>query len=193
MSQATLNAPQRRKRAPEDLLLGFASIRTELLHTLTMLLGSPDDAQDALQETFLKCWKARHREELVVNFKAWIFRVGVNTARDLQRSAWKRKSRPLSPLVSPDDPQENSPPAQIVHGETIERIRQALTTLRAEEREVFLLRQNSDMTYDQIAQLRNVPVGTIKTQMRSALHKLRMILNEASSLPNLPACRAASG
>jgi RNA polymerase sigma-70 factor (ECF subfamily) len=45
--------------------------------------------------------------------------------------------------------------------------------LRPDEKEVFLLRQNGDLTYDQIAEARGSPVGTVKTQMRSALQKLR--------------------
>ena len=48
--------------------------------------------------------------------------------------------------------------------------------LRTDEKEVFLLRQNGDLTYDQIAEIRRTPVGTVKTQMRAALIKLRKIL-----------------
>jgi RNA polymerase sigma-70 factor (ECF subfamily) len=57
--------------------------------------------------------------------------------------------------------------------ELLQRLRQAILHLRADEKEVFLLRQNGDLTYDQIAEIRGSPVGTIKTQMRSALQKLR--------------------
>ena len=54
--------------------------------------------------------------------------------------------------------------------------RDALMHLRPEEKEVFLLRQNGALTYEQIAELHARPVGTIKTQMRSALMKLRKVL-----------------
>ena len=62
------------------------------------------------------------------------------------------------------------------HKESVERLRAAILDLREEEKEVFLLRQNGDLTYEQIAELRHCPVGTIKTQMRSALEKLRKVL-----------------
>ena len=45
------------------------------------------------------------------------------------------------------------------------------------EREVFLLRQNGDLTYERIARLLNVPVGTTKTRMRAALRRLRTVLD----------------
>ena len=61
--------------------------------------------------------------------------------------------------------------------ETLARLRAALAELRPEEQEVFLLRQNGELTYEQIAEARSTPVGTIKTQMRAALQKLRRALN----------------
>ncbi len=60
--------------------------------------------------------------------------------------------------------------------EKLEHLRQALLQLRAEEKAVFLLRQNGSLTYEEIAALRRCPVGTVKTQMRAALHKLRRVL-----------------
>ena len=60
----------------------------------------------------------------------------------------------------------------------LERLRAAVQQLRPEEREVFLLRQHTDRTYEEIARLRCAPVGTVKTQMRAALQKLRLVLQE---------------
>ncbi len=57
--------------------------------------------------------------------------------------------------------------------QTLERLRRAIMELRPDEKEVFLLRQNGELTYDQIAEVRGSPVGTVKTQMRSAVQKLR--------------------
>ena len=62
------------------------------------------------------------------------------------------------------------------HREELDLLRAALANLRDEEKEVFLLRQNGGLTYEQIAEIRNAPVGTVKTQMRSALSKLRKVL-----------------
>jgi RNA polymerase sigma factor (sigma-70 family) len=53
-----------------------------------------------------------------------------------------------------------------------------LKQLRAEEQEVFLLRQNGELTYDQIAETLGVPTGTVKTRMRLALAQLRAVLAE---------------
>ena len=75
-----------------------------------------------------------------------------------------------------------APPQIVEDEESLRRIRRALLDLRPEEKEVFLLRQNGELTYEQIAELRGVPVSTVKTQMRTALEKLRKVLNPAESM-----------
>src|SRR5438270_3401791 len=168
---------------PDDALTAtFHQIRDELVSTLLYVLGNPDDAQDAAQETFVKCWRARHTVGDVQNLRAWIFRVALNAAKDFQRSAWNRRSRPL-----PDDdlllPVRDGPAGQAVEDqEALDRLRVAIGKLRAEEREVFLLRMNGDLTYEQIAEQRETPVGTVKTQMRAALQKLKKVLNPQPTL-----------
>jgi RNA polymerase sigma-70 factor (ECF subfamily) len=169
---------------PENGLLGddalvamFNRVRDELVSTLLYLLGNADDAQDAAQEAFLKCWRARHTIAEIQNLRAWIFRVGLNAAKDFQRSAWNRKSRPL-----PEDDvmmrgSEDGPGQSLEDQEALDRLRLAITELRQDEKEVFLLRQNGELTYEQIAEIRSAPVGTVKTQMRTALIKLRKVLN----------------
>jgi RNA polymerase sigma-70 factor (ECF subfamily) len=156
----------------------FARHQGELLGTLFYLVGNLEDARDALQDAFIKCW--RHQAEIgeIVNLKAWIFRVALNTGRDIRETAWRRKKQALpddeSLLASPHD----GPDKIVEHDERLARLRQAMKQLRPEEQEVFLLRQNGDLTYDQVAEMLEVPIGTVKTRMRLALARLREVLEE---------------
>jgi RNA polymerase sigma-70 factor (ECF subfamily) len=159
------------------LLAMFNTVRDELVSTLLYLLGNADDAQDAAQEAFLKCWRARHTLPEIQNLRAWIFRVGLNAAKDFQRSAWNRKARPLPEDEVMMPGRDDAPGQALEEQETLDRLRVAITQLRQEEKEVFLLRQNGELTYEEIAEIRNAPVGTVKTQMRTALIKLRKVLN----------------
>jgi RNA polymerase sigma-70 factor (ECF subfamily) len=162
---------------PDDVLLrAFNELRDDLVSTLSYLLNHLEDAQEAAQETFLKCWRARDSLPNIQNIRAWIFRIGLNTAKDLQRSAWHRRARPLLGEHAMLIGREAPPTDLLEHQEALDRLRRAILDLRQEEKEVFLLRQNGDLTYEQIAELHNSPVGTVKTQMRSALHKLRKVL-----------------
>jgi RNA polymerase sigma-70 factor (ECF subfamily) len=162
----------------EDLVCAFNEVRVELVSTLFYVLGNYEDAQDAAQDTFLKCWRNREGIGEVRNLRAWIFRIGINAAKDLQRNAWRRRARPLigpSTLVETHDA---GPVKSAEEREATERLQRAILNLRPEEREVFLLRQNGCLTYEEIAQLRRSPVGTVKTQMRAAAAKLRQVLRE---------------
>jgi RNA polymerase sigma-70 factor (ECF subfamily) len=160
----------------EVLLRTFNEVRDELVSTLWYVLGNGDDAQDIAQEVFLRCWRTQEGLPEVQNLRAWIFRVGLNAAKDLQRSAWRRRVKPIlgAEIVSPAV--ETTPTQDLEDRESLELLRDALMHLRPEEKEVFLLRQNGEMTYEQIAEVSNRPVGTVKTQMRSALQKLRKVL-----------------
>jgi len=165
----------------EDFVRTFNGMRTELVSTLFFVLGNHDDAQDVVQEVFLKCWRTRTALTDVKNVRAWIFRVGLNAAKDLQRNAWRRKAKPLGDAAPPEIPGKTMTTTAadaLENKETLESLRKALLDLRPEEKEVFLLRQNGDLTYEEIAALRRTPIGTVKTQMRTALQKLRRVLKE---------------
>jgi DNA-binding CsgD family transcriptional regulator len=78
-----------------------------------------------------------------------------------------------------------APPAQVGYAqEAMQQLREAMLHLPPEEKEVFLLRQNGGLSYEQIAQLHNRPVAVVKGQMRSALRKLRTVFQEATGEPN---------
>ena len=77
-----------------------------------------------------------------------------------------------------DTASTTSPHAQVQQSEDLARLRQELSNLRAEEQEVFLLRQNGELTYEEIAAELAIPTGTVKTRMRLALARLRKALGD---------------
>jgi RNA polymerase sigma-70 factor (ECF subfamily) len=162
----------------EELLRAFNELRIELVSTLFYVLGNYEDAQDVSQDAFLKCWRNREGVGEVRNLRAWIFRIGINAAKDLQRNAWRRRARPLIGATTLVETPNGCPVKNAEQREAMERLRQAIQNLRPEEREVFLLRQNGCLTYEEIAKIRRSPVGTVKTQMRAAAAKLRQVLRE---------------
>jgi RNA polymerase sigma-70 factor, ECF subfamily len=160
----------------EDFVRIFSELGPKLLQTLCGVLGNYADAQDASQDAFLKCWRARSSTTPVRDLPAWIFRVGINAARDTQCSAWRRRIRPLEATACWHTTTEDSPAEIAEQNEQLDLLRRAIMQLHLEERTVFLLRQNEQLTYDEIARLRNSPTGSVKTRMRRALAKLRVAL-----------------
>ena len=162
----------------EGLLQAFDAVRKELFGTLYVLLGNYDDAQDALQVAFLRCWQARAGLSAVRNLRGWIWRVSLNAASDLRARLRRRRGSPLSAVEGTAFCPRPSPPDALVDREQLARLRAALVHLRPEERDVFLLRQSGGLTYEDIARLRGDAVGTVKSRMRAALRKLRQLLRD---------------
>ncbi|MCO8122457.1 RNA polymerase sigma factor [Stieleria sp. TO1_6] len=157
----------------------FDACPDEILGTLYYVVGNLEDARDALQETFLKCWHRRHQIDDIQNLRAWVFRVALNTGRDFRKTAWNRRRQSLhedSAMASTAD----SPPVGLMKNEDLQRLRRAVAQLPAEQQEVFLLRQNGDLTYVEIADAMSLPLGTVKTRMRSAIRQLRSSVGDLS-------------
>jgi RNA polymerase sigma-70 factor (ECF subfamily) len=154
----------------------FARCQDELLGMLFYFLGSAEDARDALQESFIKCWRRRDMLGEIENLRAWVFQVTLNTARDLRSSAWRRRRRPLPQPEAEVIAHSTNNEADRLREEQLAAIRRALKQLRTEEQEVFLLRQNGELTYEEIAESLKLPIGTVKTRMRLAIGKLREAL-----------------
>ncbi len=152
----------------------FGRYQDELLGTLYYLVGNREDAQDAYQEAFVRCWRHRETVPRVTNLKAWIFRIALNLGRDIRSTAWRRRRKPL-----PEDEavlatrSSDRPEVECSRRERLALVRRELLELRSEEQEVFLLRQNGQMTYEEIARTLDIPVGTVKTRMRLAVKKIR--------------------
>jgi RNA polymerase sigma-70 factor (ECF subfamily) len=176
MDQQAMNAPGGTQHG-DRLTPLFEASASELLGTLYFMLGNREDARDAAQETYLKCWKKRAELGAVRDLRAWVFNVALDTARDLRKSAWRRRARPLpedeNVLTLAARPTEA---AGTGNAEELGRVRQEIQRLPEGEREVFLLRENGGLSYAEIAAASGAPLGTVKTRMRSALARLRRAL-----------------
>ncbi len=151
----------------------FVRYQDELLGTLHFLVGDVEDARLGLQETFAVCWRARDRMATEDNLKASVFRTALAVGRDMRGSAWRRRRRPLGAanltlVAVPADHQTN--PAR---RDRLGIIRCMLSRLRREEREVFLLRINARLTYEEIARIMLVSPSAVKKRMRTALRRIR--------------------
>jgi len=171
------DSPAKSLSPKEVLLKAYTDLRDDLISTLWFVLGNQEDAQDMAQEAFYRCWRSLDTQPDILNLRAWIFRVGLNAAKDLQRSAYRRRVKPIIEDETLLPMADDAPVGQeLENQETLLKLTHELLKLRPEEQEVFLLRQNGELTYEQIAEIQHRPVGTVKTHMRNALQKLRKVL-----------------
>jgi RNA polymerase sigma-70 factor (ECF subfamily) len=150
---------------------------------LFRMTGSRADAEDLLQELFVRVVRMLPRYEHRGNLESWLFRIAANLGRDHIRRV--RRRPPMMPLLSDSDseaagtgPREtardlDTPSRDLEHQEEADALQRGLAALPEPEREVIMLRHFSDMTFAQIAEIMGTPLGTALARAHRGLARLR--------------------
>jgi RNA polymerase sigma-70 factor (ECF subfamily) len=137
------------------------------------LIHEPNVAEELLQEVFLAAWQgaARFRQEAKV--KTWLLNIAHN-----QSVSWLRRIRQVSALDDlPDLPDDGEPiEEQIVRTWTADRIRLALDRISPKHRAVIELAFVHELSYAEIAEVLDCPLGTVKSRISYALRNLNGVL-----------------
>jgi RNA polymerase sigma-70 factor (ECF subfamily) len=140
-------------------------------------LRQPDDALDAVQETFVKAFQNAASWDGASEAGPWLTRIAVNHSIDRYRRG-KRRALAEAPLPETDhDPRltlEAASPEQRVFGRELgERIGAALRGLPDRQRTVFVLRHYEEMKLEEIAEALDLSLGTVKSSLHRAIRQLR--------------------
>lgn len=143
-----------------------------LINYLYRLLRNLDEAHDLAQEVFFKVYRALNRYDPRYRFSTWLFRVAQNSAIDLIR---KRRLRVVSMSVSDDEDgrdrdwefpsEERNAYGDLRNRERGDAIQEAVAGLPWEYRELVLLRHFGELSYEEIASLKSMPLGTVKNKL----------------------------
>jgi RNA polymerase sigma-70 factor (ECF subfamily) len=156
----------------EQLVDLYAPRLYGLLYRMT---GSVPDAEDLLQETYIKMLRGLAAYEEAGRFEAWLFSIAANLARD-----WLRRQGRSAAATAADDTVESAggsaePEAErrLIQMEQADQLQRALADLSPPEREVVTLRFFSDLSFKEIAQVLKVPLGTALARAHRGLKHLR--------------------
>lgn len=146
------------------------------------IVGNTEDALDVSQEVFLKVYKSLGSFKGDSEFSTWLYRIAKNTALDFVR---KRKQNTLSLDSSgeenegfdlPDDSESSNPEKSALRNEKRELLRKAIDKLSDEHREIIILRDINEYSYEQIETMLGIESGTVKSRLYRARESLRKIL-----------------
>lgn len=145
------------------------------------MLGREDDARDAAQETFIAAYKAAKNFRGEAKVSSWLHRIAVNQCLTIKR---RQKTRAEEFLDDENGESENTfvAPANASPGRTSEQserlvlVRQAVGALPADLRQVIVMKEFEEMTFQQIAETLELPLSTVKSRLYTALKQLRMKL-----------------
>ena len=175
------------RRGQQDAIRGLVErYSSRLFRYLTRFVGEASLAEDILQDTWLRVVERLDRYDRTRPFEGWIFAVARHRAIDaLRRRARMRKTlgQPAEPFETEQgdhlDPLETvaapdpSPLDVLTEAETEQRIAAAFARLPPHYREALTLRFHEEMHLDEIAQLLEVPLSTVKTRVQRGLLLLR--------------------
>lgn len=145
-----------------------------------LLLGDSLEAEEVVQEVFVKALESERRQGPPADWGAWLTRIAVNTCRDRRRAGWWQRLRRWSDQVElvPIADRSLTPEDAAISGEERRRIWQAFRTLPDRQREVFVLRHLEDWSGPEIAAALGLSPGTVKRHLFRAVHRMRMVLGD---------------
>lgn len=154
------------------------------------MLGDPESAADAAQDSFLSAFR-NLRSFRGGSFRSWMLRIATNACYDMLRA---RKRRPAVSLDAESGDEDDSPPLQIADSgeapdefvlrrELASAIERGLTTLPAEQRVILILSDIQGLAYEEIAQITNTTLGTVKSRLSRGRARLRDVLKAGELLP----------
>ena len=154
-----------------------------LFNTVYRVVGNAEDAQDVVQEAFLSAYQSLNGFKGDSLFFTWLYRIAVNTA-----ISYKRKQRNALSLdsgmngqsgIEPSDQSAMSRPGRALEqAEQERRIQGALNRLSAEHRAVLIMKDMEGQKYEAMAEILNVPIGTIRSRLHRARLELRDLLEK---------------
>ena len=150
-----------------------------LMHLLLRrILGETGEAEECLQETFARVWqRAGSYRPSGAGPRAWIVAIGRNAALDrLRRRRARPQTEPLEVAPVPQSSPGDDPAEASVRAELRRRVQAALRDLSADQRQALELAYFSGLTQREIAERTRSPLGTVKSRMRLAMHRLRELL-----------------
>jgi RNA polymerase sigma-70 factor, ECF subfamily len=149
------------------------------------ILRSPEQADEACQDAFVKAWNGLARFQGQSSFKTWMYRIGMNAAHDMRaREATQARVRDESAREAPIQQARSGRAADPVeHAQELRMLREAVANLPDRQRETLLLKVQQDLKYTEISDVLGCPVGTAKANFHHAVQNLRRALVEAGLVP----------
>ncbi len=167
-----------------------AAYQSQVYNTAYRILGDPDAAADAAQEAFISAYRSIGGFR-GGSFKAWLLRIVTNACYDQFRHRQRHPTSSLDALlVTDDEPPElpggsENPEERALRREVRAQIQEALLTLPPDQRTVVVLSDVQGMSYEEIAEITQTNLGTVKSRLSRAREQLRIILSARELSPSV--------
>ena len=169
----------------EELVLLY---QNKVYRLALRMCGNSHDAEEAAQEAFLAAWRGLPSFRGESRFSTWLYQLTSHAALDLLRREKRHSGTvPIEDQVSLAA--EGTPQQDAENEELRESLQKALMALTPEHRQIFLLRQMQQMSYEEIGGMLGLEIGTVKSRLNRAKKQLRQILLQQGNLLPFPSVK----
>ena len=152
-----------------------------LYNFIYRFVGDRETAEDIVQETFLRAFRKRKEYRAIANFSTWLFTIAGNLAKSelRRRKRWRMFSleRDEETDTGMELPDNSAPPDKVAESSLADvQIQEAIASLPDNYKQVILLRDVQGMSYQEISEIVDCPVGTVKSRVNRARLKLQQKL-----------------
>jgi len=166
------------QRAFEKLVLEY---QKSIYYSVRKMVLNHDDANDIVQDTFVKAYSHLHRFDEQLPFYPWLHRIAINTTLNFQT----RVSRAKETYTNSEDNEikklalnNKNPLEEVIENEFKEKFTKALYRLPCDQRMVFILRTSEELSYQEISEQLDISIGTVMSRLSRARAKLKQLLQQ---------------
>ncbi|EOP53648.1 sigma-70 family RNA polymerase sigma factor [Bacillus cereus VDM053] len=154
----------------------------DIYRTVVFLLGNQhQDVDDIVNEVYIKMWKSVTNYDMNRSFRFWLHGIVVKQVQDWRRKSWRR-FRIFEKKKMYEQDRSYIMDEGILHKETRNELVEVVQKLSYKHREVVIMRYFHEYSLDEIAMLLQIPVGTVKSRLHTALKRLR---TEMEHMPDI--------
>ncbi|MGW6147940.1 sigma-70 family RNA polymerase sigma factor [Bacillus mycoides] len=154
----------------------------DIYRTVVFLLGNQhQDVDDIVNEVYIKMWKSVTNYDMNRSFRFWLHGIVVKQVQDWRRKSWRR-FRIFEKKKMYEQDRSYIMDEGILHKETRNELVEVVQKLSYKHREVVIMRYFHEYSLDEIAVLLQIPVGTVKSRLHTALKRLR---TEMEHMPDI--------
>ena len=155
--------------------------KDKLINFIFSYLGDLESSEDVVQETMIKLYQKKHYYKEIAKFSTWLYTIAKNLANTELRKRKQRKTTLLSQFSKDDKtyelPSNDPEPGQEIQTDIVNKIiRDAVDQLSEKFKIVIVLRDIQGLSYEDISEIINVPIGTVKSRINRARLQLQVEL-----------------
>lgn len=186
-----------KKLTDEELIFNFqegdtgayneivARYKDRLTNYIYRYVGNYDDCDDIVQDTFVKVYTSKHLYKEIAKFSTWIYTIAINLAKTKLVKAQKYKTFSISDVYD-DENKDFDLPDEAYGGPEVDvnskflsaHIQKALDKINENYRELVVLRDIEDFSYEEIVDMTGLPMGTVKSRINRGREKLQELLKD---------------